>query len=161
MKYRNIDRNFRSTVTVATWFGNLVPVRVLSERGNSYTDNTVVGFTVLELHLTLPAPSSCYLPCLGPLSDVSPSHTHITYIQRKCRVEVTSVGLAHARPIIIMLRVHRGGGLKLRTPGPYFWGLQLKRYSPISGSVKGERGGVQDRRLGEELLYVELALQKP
>ena len=25
----------------------------------------------------------------------------LIYIQRKCRVEVTSVGLAHARPIII------------------------------------------------------------
>ena len=56
MKYRNIDRNVRSTVTVATWFGNLVPVRVLSERGNSYTDNTVVGFTVLE---TLPQYCRC------------------------------------------------------------------------------------------------------
>ena len=30
----------------------------------------------------------------------------ITYIQRKCRVEVTSVGLAHARPIIRAQVVH-------------------------------------------------------
>ena len=88
---RAIFRLIRATVSKSTWFGNLVPVRVLSERGNSYTDNTVVGFTVLELRLTLPAPSSCYLPCLvlfhsssvhglqvtslfGPLSDVSPWH---------------------------------------------------------------------------------------
>ena len=46
MKYRNIDRNVRSTVTVA--------------------------------------------------------YRHITYIQRKCRVEVTSVGLARARPIMTL-----------------------------------------------------------
>ena len=47
MKYRNIDRNVRSTVTVTNIYGH-------------------------------------------------------NYIWRKCRVEVTSVGLAHARPISII-----------------------------------------------------------
>ena len=49
MKYRNIDRNFRSTVTVAYRY---------------------ITYNI-----------------------------YIVYIQRKCPVEVTSVGLAHARPI--------------------------------------------------------------
>ena len=94
MKYRNIDRNFRSTVTVAYRY----ICRYIYRENVALKSQVWGSLTLAQLGMARRNFRRAQLDQLGEPHNALHSSS-IRYIQRKCRVEVTSVGLAHARPI--------------------------------------------------------------